>query len=325
MRDDHVNFHGAPPSPTMKAPSPTCGGELGWGRGVGPGPHLEPPGRSGFAHPARATPDPGIPAIRGGKSGSGASCYPCRHAPDPCRNQAPTRATAALDRQHGGAGRVPAGRGLFPSDHPAVQRMSAPDRQHPGQLWPSADYQLQVERLRSAVGRTVYLVEVAASPITLGVRQTGEPHILLDVIDFARPDPARGLAPHMIVLDDGRGINLGQLVRVSVDRAYGPSADQTLYLDRELQQQLLLRKRRLSRAFIARHARLLLGHVLGQTEPPPPPSLEADQDWRDRTALAGEQDHRKEAEPRHDDQNDDQSQGKILEGEPVAHRQRFRQ
>jgi len=200
--------------------------------------------------------------------------------------------------------------------------MHKPEEQRPGEVWPSADYQRQVERLRAAVGRTVYLVELAASPITLGVRQTGQAHVLLDVIEFARPDPARGLAPHMIVLDDGRGINLGQLVRISLDRAYGPSTEQTLYLDRELQQQLLLRERRLSREFIARHARLLLGQVLGQTTPP---ALETDRKRPGRAALVGKQDHREEAEPRHDDQDDDQRQGKILEGEPVAHRQRFRQ
>ena len=200
--------------------------------------------------------------------------------------------------------------------------MREPGAQRPGEVWPSADYQRQVECLRAAVGRTVYLVELAASPITLGVRQTGQPHVLLDVIEFARPDPARGLAPHMIVLDDGRGINLGQLVRVSLERPYGPSPAQTLYLDRELQQQVLLRERRLSREFIARHARLLLGHVLGQTTPP---ALDSDRDRPGSPRLVGKQDHREKAEPRHDDQDDDQRQGKILEGEPVAHRRRFRQ
>lgn len=197
-----------------------------------------------------------------------------------------------------------------------------PGEQRPGEVWPSAEYQQQVEYLRAAVGRPVYLVEIAASPIALGVRQTGEPHVLLDVIEFARPDPSRGLAPHMIILDDGRGINLGQLVRVSVERAYGPSPAQTLYLDRELQQTLLLRERRLSREFITRHARLLLGQVLGQAAAP---ALEGSRERTGQTALIGEKDHREEAEPGHDDQDDDQRQGKIFEGEPVAHRQRFRQ
>lgn len=219
----------------------------------------------------------------------------------------------------------PGADGRFPADNVrggAGKRMiQDPNNPPSGQLWPSAAYQRQVERLRDAVGQTIYLVELAASPIHVGVRQTGQPHVLLAVIDFPRPDPTRGLAPHMIILDDGRGVNLGQLVRISLDRAYGPSPAQTLYLDRELQQQLLLRDRRLTRSFIARHARMLLGHVLGQVTAP----TEALEDSRSgRPALVSEQDHREEAEPRHHDQQDDQRQGKILEGEPVAHRQPFR-
>lgn len=79
------------------------------------------------------------------------------------------------------------------------------------------------------------------------------------------PDPARGLAPHLILLDDGRGINLGRLVRVSLDRAFGPSPAQVLYQDRTLQNQLLSGRRRLSRRFIARTSRLVLGQLLGKT------------------------------------------------------------
>lgn len=200
--------------------------------------------------------------------------------------------------------------------------MHAQEEQRRSEVWPSADYQRQVERLRAAVGNTVYLIELATSPISLGIRQTGQGHVLLDVIDFARPDPARGLAPHMIVLDDGRGINLGQLVRVSLERAYGPSPPETLYLDRELQQQLLLRERRLSRAFIRQHAHRLLGQVLGQTSPASPQN---DRALARDAKLLGKQDHREEAEPGHDDQENNQRQGEILEGEPVAHRQQFRQ
>ena len=31
-------------------------------------------------------------------------------------------------------------------------------------------------------------------------------------MDFPRPDPVRGLAPHLILLDDGRGVNLGRIL-----------------------------------------------------------------------------------------------------------------
>jgi hypothetical protein len=195
------------------------------------------------------------------------------------------------------------------------------ERQRPGELWPSAAYSRQVETLRAAVGRTVFLVELAATPIHLGIRQTGQPHVLVDVIDFSRPDPARGLAPHMIVLDDGRGINLGQLLRISLERPFDPSPTQVLYQDDELRQQLLLRERRLSGTFIAQRARLLLGQVLGRSAPP---SLGGPEPIRE-PPLLGEEDDREEAEPGDDDQENDQRQGKIFKGKPVAHRQRSRQ
>lgn len=134
-----------------------------------------------------------------------------------------------------------------------------------GTLWPSAVYNRHVKRLRAAIGQNIYLVELLASDTHLAVRQTGTPYVLLDVLDFPRPDPARGLAPHLILLDDGRGINLGRLVRISLDRAFGPSPKQILYQDRALQKRLLLGKRRLSRRFIARSSRLALGQLLGKT------------------------------------------------------------
>ncbi|MFO8005775.1 hypothetical protein [Thioalkalivibrio sp.] len=199
--------------------------------------------------------------------------------------------------------------------------MDAPEGERPGELWPSADYARQLRALRAAVGRTVYLVELAATPIHLGIRQTGQPHVLVDVIEFARPDPARGLAPHMIVLDDGRGINLGQLLRISLDRPFDPAPAQVLYQDDELRQQLLLRERRLSREFIAQRARLLLGHMLGRSAPP---GIAGPEPPREIPSI-GEEDHREEAEPGDHDQQDDQGQGKIFEGKPVAHRQRSRQ
>jgi hypothetical protein len=135
----------------------------------------------------------------------------------------------------------------------------------PGTLWPSPAYTRHVKRLRAAIGQNIYLVELLASDTHLAVRQTGTPYVLLDVLDFPRPDPARGLAPHFILLDDGRGINLGRLVRVSLDRAFGPSPAQVLYQDRALQKRLLLGKRRLSRRFIAHSSRLALGQLLGRT------------------------------------------------------------
>lgn len=131
-------------------------------------------------------------------------------------------------------------------------------------LWPSADYQAQIETLRAAIGETIYIAELRDTEVQLGVQVTDRAYQLLDVIDFPRPDPARGLAPHLIVLDDGRGLNLGRIARIS-RRPFQPSAEEVLYLDRAADQTLLFADRRLTRPFIAERAQAALGQVLGQS------------------------------------------------------------
>ncbi|WPL17427.1 hypothetical protein Thiowin_02438 [Thiorhodovibrio winogradskyi] len=129
-------------------------------------------------------------------------------------------------------------------------------------LWPSPAYHQQVERLRAALGETIYLVELIESPVQLGVHLSGQPYELLGVIDFPRPDPARGLAPHLLLLDDGRGVNLGRIARVS-RRPFAPEAADLLYLDRTAEQNLLFAQRRLSPEFLAQRSRAALGECLG--------------------------------------------------------------
>jgi len=132
-------------------------------------------------------------------------------------------------------------------------------------LWPSPEYARQVERLRAAVGATVYIAEIEATAVQLGVRITDRPYVLLGVVDFPRPDPARGLAPHLILLDDGRGVNLGRIARLSIGTAFAPPPGQVLFQDREALETLLFQERRLSPQRIAQSARALLGEVLGRT------------------------------------------------------------
>lgn len=129
-------------------------------------------------------------------------------------------------------------------------------------LWPSADYHRQVERLRAAVGETVYLVELVESAIQLSVHLSGTPYELLGVIDFPRPDPARGLTPHLLLLDDGRGVNLGRIARVS-RRPFAPEKGDVLYLDQAAHHNLLFAERRLSGDFLAQRTRVALGECLG--------------------------------------------------------------
>jgi len=131
-------------------------------------------------------------------------------------------------------------------------------------LWPSADYRRQVARLRRAVGRRIHLVELKPDDATIGVHLSNASHELLAVLDFPRPDPSVGLAPHMILLDDGRGINLGRIARISLGRAFRPRRREILYEDPLLMERLLWRDRRLSHDFTAERARLLLGRALGR-------------------------------------------------------------
>ena len=139
-------------------------------------------------------------------------------------------------------------------------------------LWPPADYQAQVARLRAAVGETVYLAELRDTETHLGAQITDRPYQLLGIIDFPRPDPARGLAPHLVLLDDGRGVNLGRIARIG-RRPFQPAADEVLYLDRAACQTLLFADRRLSETFIAERAQAVLGQVLGYGEQSPPRRL----------------------------------------------------
>ncbi|WP_462321072.1 hypothetical protein [Halochromatium sp.] len=140
-------------------------------------------------------------------------------------------------------------------------------------LWPSADYQQQVERLRAAVGEMIYVVELRETEVQLAVHLSDHAYQLLGVIDFPRPDPERGLAPHLILLDDGRGLNLGRIARISY-QPFQPAAEEVLYLDTEADQTLLFADRRLSQRFISERTQAVLGQMLGRSSMPSPAKLE---------------------------------------------------
>ena len=102
-----------------------------------------------------------------------------------------------------------------------------------GGLWPGSEYHAQVARLQAHIGQPVYLVELVLREIHLAIHYEGRAHTLLDVLPFPQPDASRRLYPHLLLLDDGRGINLGRLVRVSRERAFLPTADELLFEDNQ--------------------------------------------------------------------------------------------
>ena len=154
-----------------------------------------------------------------------------------------------------------------------LDRQGADDEAGPEGLWPSPAYSRQIERLRAAIGETIFLAELNDSSVQLGVRLTATPFVLLALIDFPRPDPSRGLAPHLVLLDDGRGVNLGRIARITRQRAFSPQPADILYQDSTAHRQLLFGERRLSRDFIAHRSRAVLGQVLGQSGDLPPERL----------------------------------------------------
>ena len=122
----------------------------------------------------------------------------------------------------------------------------------------------QVARLRRAIGRTVYIVELTYDGLAIGAIFHGEPRVLLDIVDFPRPDTATGLYPHLLVFNDGRGINLGRLARVTVNSAFDPRRADILYCEPALQRQLLYGPRRLTPERVAEISRRQLGALLGR-------------------------------------------------------------
>lgn len=131
-------------------------------------------------------------------------------------------------------------------------------------VWPSRSYARQVATLQRRIGQPIYIVELTFNGLAVGAVCHGEPRVLLDIVAFARPDPSNHLYPHMLVLDDGRGINLGRIARVTVNRAFTPDKTDVLYGDRALQNQFLYRAQRLTPRHIARVARQQLRTLLGK-------------------------------------------------------------
>jgi len=137
-----------------------------------------------------------------------------------------------------------------------------------GRLWPGEHYHRQVDKLKRHIGETIYLCELKVTDINAAVHHTDRAYRLLAVIDFPQPDPNTSLYPHNILLDDGRGINLGRIVSVSMHQAFNPAADNILYQDRTLINNLLPGKQRLSVKSIQQTSRRLLANILAGNRRP---------------------------------------------------------
>jgi hypothetical protein len=134
-----------------------------------------------------------------------------------------------------------------------------------GCLWPSQEYDEQIELLKNAIGEEIYILEVNVSDIYITLTQIGRSHRLLDVIDFSQPDPEKFLFPHMIITDDGRGVNLGRVARVTLNHAFMPETEDVIYKEHFLLKQLAYCERRLSGKSIQRASKAQLARILGKS------------------------------------------------------------
>lgn len=154
------------------------------------------------------------------------------------------------------------------------------------QLWPPAEYHQQIAQLRQAIGEPLFLAELRDTAINAGVKFSDQPLVLLDVIDYPRPDPYRQLCPHMLILDDGRGVNLGRIVRVSRKQAFGPAEEDILFRNTEFMNDVLRAPRVLSRESIAHTSREILSLMFGEE---PGRLLRADHDPENQHTLTHRQ------------------------------------
>ena len=142
--------------------------------------------------------------------------------------------------------------------------LSGVDLIREGSLWPSDEYDEQVRHLRSHTGKPIYIVEIKITDINLAVTMQGRAVILLDVIPFPAPDPEQRLYPHMLLLNDGRGLNLGRVARITTGRAFDPDPENILFQEHQLLKSLLFHERRLSDESVAQVSKLQLARVLGR-------------------------------------------------------------
>jgi hypothetical protein len=135
--------------------------------------------------------------------------------------------------------------------------------QNTTELWPKAEYYQQVERLHNLIGQPLYIVEINSTAINAGVRFSSQPLTLLAIVDYPEPDPYHQLCPHLLVVNDGRGINLGRIARITLNTPFVASADDLVFINQDFVDNVLLAPRTLSKAFIRQTSQLLLAQLFG--------------------------------------------------------------
>lgn len=135
-----------------------------------------------------------------------------------------------------------------------------------GQLWPTEKYYQQLEQLHKIVNQAVYIIPLHQSETSLTFSMSSKPVNLIAIVDYPLPDPENHIYPHMLIFDDGTGLNLGRILQVSINRAFNPDKEDIIYCDNKMQQTLMYGERRLNEESIRLASKYGLGEVLGLSQ-----------------------------------------------------------
>lgn len=133
-------------------------------------------------------------------------------------------------------------------------------------LWPDSQYYAKLEKLKLLIGRKIYLIEAVVTEINAGIHHTGQAYTLLAIVDYPQPDPKTGLLPHNIILDDGRGINLGRIIQISIESAFTSVEKNIIYRNDILLDNLLPHYNPMDKKSLTQISKTLLANILGETK-----------------------------------------------------------
>jgi len=135
-----------------------------------------------------------------------------------------------------------------------------------GQLWPTENYYQQLEQLHKNLNQSVYIIPLHQSQTSLTFSMSSKPLILIAIVDYPLPDPENHIYPHILVFDDGTGLNLGRILQVSINRPFNPVKEDIIYSDNKMHQTLMFGERRLNEQSIRIASKYGLGDVLGLSQ-----------------------------------------------------------
>ncbi len=135
-----------------------------------------------------------------------------------------------------------------------------------GQLWPAEKYYQQLEQLHEIVNQAVYIIPLHQSQTSLTFSMSSKPLTLLAIVDYPIPDPENHIYPHMLIFDDGTGLNLGRILQVSINSPFNPDKEDIIYCDNKMQQTLMFGERRLNEESIRLASKYALGEALSLSQ-----------------------------------------------------------